>query len=83
MTHVLNVEAINQLNFLIFNARKSFNYLRLAFIKVLIHQHFDLEKYIQIKTDTQGYTISKILNELNLNSNASSNDFNSNKSDLD
>ena len=32
--------------FLIFSAKKAFNCLRQAFIKVLILQHFDLEYYI-------------------------------------
>ena len=36
LTHVSNIEAIGKSNFLTSNAKKIFNYLRLAFIKALI-----------------------------------------------
>ncbi len=41
--------------------------MRQAFVKTLILNHFDLEYYIQIKTDISGYAISRILSQLTLN----------------
>ena len=46
--------------FLISGTKKTFIKLRQAFIKTPILNHFDLERYIQIKTDTSGYTIGGI-----------------------
>ena len=81
LTHVPNIGAMGEPNFLTLNAKKVFNYLRLAFIKALILQYFDLKNHIWIKTDASGYTISEVLSQLNLDSNAPPNDFN--KSDFD
>ncbi len=53
--------------FFITNTKKSFTKLRQAFIKVPILNHFDLERHIQIETDTSGYIIGKILSQLTLN----------------
>ena len=41
-----NIGAIRKPTFLTFNAKKVFNHLKQAFIKALIFQHFDLEKYV-------------------------------------
>ena len=76
LTHVPNIKATEKLNFLTSNAKKVFNHLWLAFIKALILQHFDLENHIQIKTDISGYAISRVLNQLNFNSDAALNDLN-------
>ena len=46
LTYVPNIGAIKELIFLTLNAKKIFNYLKQAFIKILIFQHFDLESYI-------------------------------------
>ena len=46
LTHVLNIEALKKLTFLIFNIKKTLNYLKQAFIKAPILQHFDLKRYI-------------------------------------
>ena len=75
-----NIRAMGQSNSLTPNAKKAFNYLKLAFIKAPILRHFDLESHIQIKTDVSRYTIGRVLSQLNLNSNASPNDLN--KSDF-
>ena len=80
LTHVLNIEATEELNFLTPNIKKAFNYLRLAFIKAPILRHFDLKSYIWIEPDALSYAIGRVLSQLNLNLDASPN--NSNKSDF-
>ena len=61
LTYMPNIGAIEKPNFLISNAKKFFNHLRLAFIKALILQHFDLESHIQIEIDVSNYAISRVL----------------------
>ena len=51
-------------NFLTPGARKTFNRLRLAFIKALNLQYFDLECYIWIETNALGYAIGDLLSKL-------------------
>ena len=68
-----NIGAKKEYNFLTFDTKKVFNYLRLAFIKSPILQHFDLENHIRIKTNALGYTIDGVLSQLNFKSNALSN----------
>ena len=68
-------------NFITANTKKAFNYLRLAFIKALIFQYFELESYIRIKINISSYVIGKVLSQLNYNLNTLSN--NSNKFDFD
>ena len=63
-----NIGAIGELNFLTPDAKKTFNHLRLSFIKALILGHFDLESHIWIETDASGYAISEMLGQLNLDS---------------
>ena len=46
LTRISNIKAIRESNFLTSDAKKIFNYLRLAFIKVPIFQHFNLENQI-------------------------------------
>ena len=41
-----NIGATKKLIFIISNAKKAINYLKQAFIKALILQHFDLKYYI-------------------------------------
>ena len=82
LTRVPNIGATKKPNFLTPNAKKALNHLRLAFIKALILQHFDLESHIRIETDASGYTIGGVLSQLNFNSNASPNDSNSNRSNF-
>ena len=50
--------------FFIPEARLAFIQLRQVFVEVLILHHFDLESYIQIKTDASGYAISGVLSQL-------------------
>ncbi len=69
MTRVEKVEASRANNldiqsglFFISRARKAFPKLRQAFVKTLILNHFNLERYIQIEMDVSGYTMGGILN---------------------
>ena len=82
LIYMQNIEAIRKTNFLIPNAKRAFNYLKLAFIEALILQNFNLKSHIRIKTNMSGYVISEIFNKLNLDSNALSNDLNLNRSDF-
>ena len=61
-----NIGIVKEFIFLSYNNKKVFNYLQLSFIKALILQHFDLKSHIQIKTNILGYTIGRVLNQLNL-----------------
>ena len=54
----------NELSFLTPEARAAFNCLWLTFIKALILQHFNLECFIWIMTDTLGYAINDMLSQL-------------------
>ena len=51
-------------NYLTLDAKKPFDQLRQAFTKAPILQHFDLEQYIQVKTDASGYAIGGVLSQL-------------------
>ena len=62
LTCIPNIGATREPNFLIFNAKKTFNYLRLVSITALILQYLDLEIYIKIKTNALGYAIDRVLN---------------------
>ena len=53
-----------ELSFLIPDAKIAFNRLRLAFIKALIFQHFDLECYIWIETYALDFAIGEVLSKL-------------------
>ena len=53
--------------FLISETRKVFNYLKQAFIKASILQHFDLKCHIYIEIDIWGYAIKRVLSQLTLN----------------
>ena len=78
--YVPNIGAKEEPKFLTPDVKKAFNYLRLAFIKALIFQHLDLKSHIQIETDVSGYAIGGVLSQLNLDSGASPNELNANKS---
>ena len=82
LTYVPNIRATEESNFLTPDTKKAFNYLRLAFIKALILRHFDLESHIRIETDASGYAIGEVLSQLDLDSNTSPNNSNSNKSNF-
>ena len=82
LTRMLNIGGTGEPNFLTPNAKKTFNYLRLTFIKAPILQHFDPESHIQIETDASGYAIGGVLSQFDLDSDAPPNDLNSNKSDF-
>ena len=56
-----NIIAIKKFNFLTFNAKKAFNYLKQAFIATLILRDFDLQSHIWIEADISGFIISKVL----------------------
>ena len=55
-----NIGATGEPNFITLNAKKAFNYLRLAFIEAPILQHFDLKSHIRIETDASGYAIGEV-----------------------
>ena len=82
LTHMPNIGAMEEPNFLIPNAKKAFNYLQLAFIIALILRHFDPECHIRIETNISGYIIDRVLSQLNLDSDTLPNNLNSNKSDF-
>ena len=82
LKHILNIKAIKKSIFLTFNAKKIFNNLKQAFIKVLILQYFNLKSYILNKTDVLDYAINGVLSQLNLDFDIISNDLNLNKSDF-
>ena len=79
-TRMPNIGAMGEPNFLTPNAKKAFNHLWLAFIEVLIFQHFDLKSHIWIKTNASSYAIDGVLNSFKLDSDALPDD--SNKSDF-
>ena len=76
-----NIRATREPNFLTSDTKKTSNHLWLAFIKALILRYFDLESHIQIETNASSYAIGGVLSQLNLDSDAPSNDLN--KSDFD
>ena len=59
-------KTIGSLDFFILGTRLAFTKLRQAFVKAPIFNHFDLEHYIQIKTDVLGYAIGRILSKVTL-----------------
>lgn len=59
---------MRELTFLILNVKEIFNQLKLVFTKALILQYFNLECYIRIQINTSGYTIGRVLSQLNSNS---------------
>ena len=82
LMYMPNIKTTKEPIFSNLNAKKVFNYLRLEFIKALILKYFDLKSYVRIEIDISSYAIGRILNLLNLYSNAISNNSNSNKSDF-
>ena len=64
LTCVPIIGAMREPIFLNPGARKAFKYLKQAFIKAPILQHFDLESYIRIKTNVLGYAIGEVLSQL-------------------
>ena len=53
--------------YLSLDTKRAFNFLQHAFTKAHILQHFNLKCYIWFQTDTLGYAISGVVNELILN----------------
>ena len=70
LMYMPNIGVIKKLTLLIPNAKKTFNHLNQMFIKALILQYFDSKSHIWIETNISNYVISKMLNQLNLNSHA-------------
>ena len=60
-TYMPNIKATKEPNFLILNAKKAFNYLRLVFIEASIFWYFHLKSHIQIEKNALGYTIDRVL----------------------
>ena len=61
LTCIPNIWAMRKSIFQTFNAKKTFNHLKQAFIKALILWHFDLKSHIWIKIEASNYAISKML----------------------
>lgn len=53
-----------EIDFLTSRAKKVFIHLQIAFIKISILDHFDLQRYIHIKTDIFRYIISRVLSQM-------------------
>ena len=60
----MHIGATEEPTFLPPNAREAFNQLKQAFTKAPIFQHFDPKCHIQIKPNTSGYIIGRILSQL-------------------
>ena len=58
---------VKKASFLTPEAKLAFIRLRQAFTKAPILRHFNLEYYIQIKTNASGYAIGGILSQLAFN----------------
>ena len=67
MVNTSNSKAMEEPSFLTSKAREVFNRLKQVFTKALILQHFDPECHIRIATNTSGYAIGGILNQLTSN----------------
>ena len=80
LTRISNIRAIEKPIFQTPNAKNTFNYLQLVFIKALIFWYFDLKSHIWIEINISSYAINKVMSQLNLDFDALSNDLN--KSDF-
>ena len=58
------IRAMGEPTFLTPGARKALNQLRQAFTEAPILRDFDLEYHIRIETNTSGYAIGGVLNQL-------------------
>ena len=67
VSNIVSNSAKNVSNYLTPDAKKAFNQLYQAFTEALILQHFDLERYIRVETDTSGHTIGRVLSQLTNN----------------
>ena len=79
LIRIPNIKVIKKFIFLTFNAKKAFNQLWLAFVKASILQYFDLKSYILVKINALSYAIGRMFSQLNLDSDISLNNLNSNK----
>ena len=61
-----SIKVVKSFDYLTPAVKKAFNHLRHAFTQVLILQHFDPKRPIQIKIDVLGYAIGKVLSQLTL-----------------
>ena len=61
LMYVPNIKAMRKSIFLIFNAKKVFNYLKQVFTKPLILQYFNLKNHIWIEINALSYAISGVL----------------------
>ena len=62
-----NIQIMKELIFIIFDAKKVFNYLKQAFIKVLILYYYDPKSHIWVKTNRSSYVIRRVLSQLSIN----------------
>ena len=59
-----NIGATRKPEFLTPCDKKTFNQLRLVFIKAIVLQYFDLKCHIEMKTVVSGYAIVKVFSQL-------------------
>ena len=61
LTFMLNIKFTKEPIFITTNVKKTFNYLKQAFIKVLILLYLNLKSHFQIKTNASCYVIGEVL----------------------
>ena len=61
VSNIVSKPTKNVNNYLTPDAKKAFDQLRQVFTKTPILQYFDLEQYIQVKTDASGHAIGGVL----------------------
>lgn len=67
LVNLSNNIRVTRPDFLIFDTKKAFYHLSQMFIEAPILQYFDLEYYIQIKTNVLDYIIGDVLSQLTSN----------------
>ena len=60
------MRGVEEPSFLTSDVRQAFTQSRQVFTEAPILQHFDPERYIQIKTDASGYAIGGVLSQMTL-----------------
>ena len=64
VSNIVSNSAKNVSNYLIPDAKKTFNQLRQVFTEASILQHFNPEQYIRVETNASGHAIGGVLSQL-------------------
>ena len=64
VSNIVSNSAKNVSSYLTSKAQRAFDQLRQIFIEAPIFQHFNLEQYIWVETDTSGHDIGGVLSQL-------------------